>query len=108
MGSPPCIWGQRPVANINQKLALSELRRWLRILEVPGADKYRLHDFRRGHGRDLQASGSNLATILAAGEWKSPAFLCYLDRVELENEAVAEAHFQAHLDESSDEDACEP
>ena len=100
--------GQRPFANINQKLALSELRRWLRILEVPGADKYKLHDFRRGHGRDLQASGSNLATILAAGEWKSPAFLCYLDRVELENEAVAEAHFQAHLDESSDEDACEP
>ena len=100
--------GQRPFANITDKLALSELRRWLRLLKVPDADKYKLHDFRRGHGRDLQSLGSNLATILAAGEWKSPAFLCYLDKVELENEAVAEAHFQAHLDESSEEEACEP
>ena len=78
------------------------------MLEVPEAEKYRLHDFRRGHGRDLQASGANLATILAAGEWKSPAFLSYLDRVELENEAVAELHFEAHLEESSDEDVCKP
>ena len=74
------------------------------MLEVPDAQKYRLHDFRRGHARDLQASGANLATILAAGQWKSPALLCYLDGVELENEAVAELHLDAHLVNSSDED----
>ena len=77
------------------------------MLEVPEAEKYRLHDFRRGHARDLQASGKNLAFILAAGEWKSPAFLCYLDKVELENEAVAEvagSHLDAHFADSSDED----
>ena len=34
--------------------------------------------------------------------------LSYLDRVELENEAVAELHFEAHLEESSDEDVCKP
>ena len=100
--------GRRPFAGITAASALADLRRWLSMLEVPEAEKYRLHDFRRGHGRDLQASGANLATILAAGEWKSPAFLSYLDRVELENEAVAELHFEAHLEESSDEDVCKP
>ena len=78
------------------------------MLEMPGAETYRLHDFRRGHARDLQASGANLATILAAGDWKSPAFLSYIDKVELENEAVAELHLDAHLEDSSDEDVCKP
>ena len=34
------------------------------------------------------------------GEWKSPAFLSYLDVAEFERDAVIEAH----LDESSSED----
>ena len=99
--------GQRAFAGISAASALADLRRWLHMLEVPEAEKYRLHDFRRGHARDLQASGKNLAFILAAGEWKSPAFLCYLDKVELENEAVAEvagSHLDAHFAESSEED----
>ena len=96
--------GRRAFIGITAASALAELRRWLQMLEVPEAQKYRLHDFRRGHARDLQASGANLATILAAGQWKSPAFLCYLDGVELENEAVAELHLDAHLVNSSDED----
>ena len=36
-----------------------------------------------------------------AGEWRSPAFLKYLDVMELESAAVVEAH----LEEESDEDA---
>ena len=69
------------------------------LLRIEGAEMYRLHDFRRGHARDLQASGANLATILAAGEWRSPAFLQYLDKEELENQAVQQVHLDAHLDE---------
>ena len=43
--------------------------------------------------------GAPLYEILAAGEWRSPAFLQYLDLLKLETAAV----IQAHCDES-DED----
>ena len=39
----------------------------------------RTHDWRRGHARDLQRGGARLWEILQAGDWKSPAFLSYLD-----------------------------
>ena len=41
-----------------------------------------------------------LHKILEAGEWRSPAFLDYLDTNELEADAVVEAH----MDESSGEE----
>ena len=69
------------------------------MLQVPDAGLYRTHDFRRGHARDLQLGGATLGEILAAGQWSSPAFLKYLDMMQLETEAVVEAH----LDESDDE-----
>ena len=49
-------------------------------------------------------SGAPLWQILAAGEWKSPAFLVYLDMQGLDKDLV----IQAHVDESDgdeDEDA---
>jgi hypothetical protein len=36
-------------------------------------------------------SGAGLAEILSAGEWRSPAFMSYLDANELEADAVLEA-----------------
>ena len=42
--------------------------------------------------------------MLEAGEGKSLAFLSYLDKAALENEAVAQVHVDARLDDSSDED----
>ena len=66
---------------------------------VADANSYRPHDFRRGHARDLLRGGRRLHEILRAGEWSSPRFLEYLDRCELEDAAVLEAH----LDEESDE-----
>lgn len=51
--------------------------------------------------QDLIDSGATLAEILAAGQWRGPAFLVYADLGSLEQGAV----LQAHLDESSsDED----
>ena len=38
--------------------------------------------------------------ILRAGDWKSPAFLQYLDREQLERDRVLEAHLE---DSSGDE-----
>ncbi len=90
----------------------------LDLLEVKDAQLYRTHDLRRGHAQDLIESGANLAEILAAGQldhvawlgllydglragqWRSPAFMSYIDAQELERRAVVEAH----VEESSDED----
>ena len=76
--------------------ALQRLREMLVAVKVPGAGPYRTHDLRRGHAKDLQLSGACVACagrlvcdavlrgaplwkILQAGEWRSPAFLKYLD-----------------------------
>ena len=73
--------------------ALSELRRALRVLDVPDAAQYCTHDFRRGHAeapphapvvvsgawppcgtpQDMRASGHPLVEILKAGEWRRRA-----------------------------------
>ena len=72
--------------------ALQALREMLRILKVKDADLYRTHDLRRGHALDLQLSGAPLYEILQAGEWRSPAFLQYLDMHRLETCLVVQAH----------------
>jgi len=69
-------------------------------LGVPLAAVYRTQDFRRGHARDMQEGGRGLFEILSVGEWRSPAFMAYLDIEELEHGAVLEAH----LDESSSDE----
>ena len=68
-------------------------------LAVVQAEQYRTHDLRRGHALDLQKSGAPLWQILQAGEWRSPAFLDYLNVHDLERDAV----IQAHCDESASE-----
>lgn len=48
----------------------------------------------------MHLSGSPLWEILAAGDWRSPAFLTYLNTARLESDLV----LNAHLDESEGED----
>ena len=66
---------------------------------VVQAEQYRTHGLRRGHALDLQKSGAPLWQILQAGEWRSPAFMDYLNVHDLERDAV----IQAHCDESASE-----
>jgi hypothetical protein len=90
---------------VTQSKALLELRRVLGILDVDQAEIYRCHDIRRGHALDLQLAGSPLHEILAAGEWRSPAFLQYLDRHALERDTVHEAHgLEDAMDSDGDEE----
>ena len=93
-------FGAQPFSWFSAADALKCLRGFLEFLKVPEADLYRCHDLRRGHARDLQAMGKTLAEILAAGGWRSPAFLDYMDKQQLEDDVVVEAH----LGDSSDED----
>ena len=77
---------------ISAAAALRTLREMLAALGVQEAGLSRLHDLRRGHAKDLQdEAGATLAEILAAGEWRSCAFMAYLDRDDLERDAVVEA-----------------
>jgi len=92
--------GATPFKHLKGAAVLATLRRRLALLAVADAASYVTQDFRRGHARDLQANGATLAEILKAGEWKSPAFMSYLDLDKLETEAVIEAH----LEESACED----
>ena len=82
--------GRCPFSSFTPASALSATRELLTLLEIPKAAKYRIHDFRRGHARDIQSSGATLAEILRYGEWHSPAYKKYLDLEVLEEEAVAE------------------
>ena len=93
--------GQSIFADITADRAVKVLREVLEILGVKDCREYATHDFRRGHAEDLRAAGATLREILEAGEWRSPAFLKYLDLVALEMDMVV----QAHLDESEDEHA---
>ena len=77
----------KPLEHITPTRARKELRRRLAKLGVPDALSYCLHDFRRGHARDMIDAGATLAQLLRAGEWSSPAFLAYLDLNQLEGDA---------------------
>ena len=92
--------GESLFPGVTAAKATRVLRVCLHGLGVPGHEEYRLHDFRRGHAMDLVASGAPLWEILGAGEWRSPAFLQYLNLHELEEGLVT----QAHLEESESED----
>ena len=85
--------GAQPFMHVSGNNAIAELRRRLSAIGVPCASEYILQDFRRGHAQDLLMSGARLNVILAAGQWRSAAFLKYIDVAELEARAVLEAHF---------------
>jgi hypothetical protein len=88
--------GSTPFAHISGAYALAELRRRLTLLGIPDAEKYVLQDFRKGHADDIRARGGTLREILEAGEWRSPAFLRYLDVNKME----ADLFMIDHLEES--------
>ena len=87
-------------------MALRALKAALALLPDTRKDAslYRCHVFRRGHAQDLAASGATLVEILLAGQWRSPAFLDYIDRKMLERDAV----LSAWVDESSGGEQEEP
>ena len=110
--------GRQPFAHITPSDARKVLRVMLGLVGIQECARYRTHDLRRRHAKDLQisgmhsvqcciwqcccdcSSGSPLHVILEAGQWASPAFLKYIDVNRLDEELV----LQAHCDESSGSD----
>ena len=113
--------GEKLFPRITAANALKQLRAMLADLQVQDAGMHRTHDIRRGHAKDLQQSGTglrlivpelqcfcaclgaHLRDILKAGEWRSPAFLDYLDMEELERDVVIESHIAESNSETEDE-----
>ena len=60
--------------------------------------------FTKGHEKDLICSGASLAEILKAGQWRSLAFLVYLDLKSLERDAVLVACVDGPV--GDEEEAC--
>lgn len=85
-------------SGISQQGVNQALRRRVRSCGVPDAASFSSKVFRRGHARDMVQRGSRIAEILAAGQWRSPQFMKYLDIQELESATVLEA---ALADESA-------
>jgi hypothetical protein len=84
--------GTQPFVRISPAQANSGLKRMLQALDVPHAEEFITHDMRRGHAEDLRRGGATLGEILRAGDWKSPAFLHYLDAEQLDMDRIVEAH----------------
>jgi hypothetical protein len=84
--------GAEPFIHFSPSTAMKVLRESLAALGIEKPNEHRLHDLRRGHTQDLVKGGAQLHEILKAGEWRTPAFLAYLDVKSLETRVVIEAH----------------
>ncbi len=88
---PTCV---QPFSGISPHEARAGLRSLLAAVGIANAERYWCHDLRRGHAEDLRRGGATLAEILRAGDWKSPAFLAYLDLKQLELDRTCEVHLE--------------
>ena len=69
---------------------MSSVRQLLAALEVDSPEQYTLKMFRSGHATALAAEGKSIGHILQAGEWRSAAFLSYLDEDTVDAAQVVE------------------
>ena len=95
--------GSQPFACRSADGQRKALKRRLKIIGVERPEEYALHDFRRGHARDLVDSDCSLAQLLAAGD-HSPAFLLYQDLHKVQADATAAACILGDSDGDSDDD----
>ena len=83
--------GTAPFAHLSSGSMLGLVRRLAQEAGECDSAHFCTRSFRRGHAETLRRSGGRLAEILRAGCWRSGAFLDYLDREELEGDAMLEA-----------------
>ena len=107
--------GQCPWSGLDDRAANAMLRAKLAEIDIADAGAYNTHDIRRGHAevraivllvvrfalplscflQDMRRDGHPLHDILKAGQWRSCAFLDYLDKAGLEEDVV----FHTAIDE---------
>jgi len=88
--------GSQPTAG----KALSALKRVLGVLGVPNAAAVSFKAFRAGKATSMASSGYTLAQILNAGEWRSSAYIKYVDETLADEQEV----LRQAVENSSDEE----
>ena len=91
--------GSRPWEFVSASTARTRLHRILEVLRVPGPKSYGTHDFTRGHAEDMRLSGCTLQEILAAGQWRSSAFIKYLNEAELDKDLAFAVAIESDAEE---------
>ena len=71
--------GAKLFSNYYDTKVNNTLKAVLRKLKIPNAERYSSHGFRRGAANELKTRGSQWSAILSLGEWRSLAFLGYVD-----------------------------
>ena len=79
--------------------ALKQVKCLLKLLEVPNAMDTGWKAFRAGRATAMAAAGDDLGSIRTAGEWKSRAFLSYIDKTSVDKARLLDQALS-----SSDED----
>ena len=79
---------------------LAKVKRLLCLLGYQSADKFTLKSFCAGRATSLASAGCSLGQILAAGEWRSAAFLRYCQIDELDTPSMLNAVLQSDGDEN--------
>ena len=82
---------------------LKQLRTLLKLCKVSGAEQFAWKGFRAGKATAMAAVGDGVGAVLSAGEWKSRAFLSYVDE-----DTIDKARLLDEMIESSDDDDDEP
>ena len=60
------------------------------LLEVPGAIRFSLKAFRTGRATELAKKGVPISKILQADDWRSSAFVRYIDEDTLDHASFAQ------------------
>ena len=84
------------------------MRFLLRLICFPDAAAFSSHGFRRGMAQEILRRGGSLADVLAAGGWRSAAFLLYLDRTEVDEAAILDFLQEEDQGTARFEEPCDP
>ena len=74
-----CPSGELLFPSITRRNVNEILRAILKKIELPYAERFSSHAFRRGAASELQSSGSQWSTVATLGDWRSLAFKGYVD-----------------------------
>ena len=85
------------VWSLSSRDTLLAIHQALACLRAATPELYTLKMFRAGHATELAKSGKSVGDILRAGEWRSAAFLAYIDEDLVDASQILE-----HVLEDSD------
>ena len=89
------------VRSFSAPVFLKAVRRLLAQLCIPEPQRYTLKAFRAGKATALAAAGRPIGAILQAEEWRSAAFLAYIDEQEVDQ---AQLFHQALVESECEDD----